>query len=130
MRNTISKKKLKEFGYLIGLGFPLIIGLIIPLIIGHNFRLWTIYISIISLIFAIFKPNLLFYPYYFWMKIGYILGWINSKLILGIVFLLVLQPIAIIMRIFGYDPLKSKMNNETSYEEKKRDHKIDLTKIF
>ena len=130
MRNTISKKKLKEFGYLMGLCFPLIIGLMIPLIIGHDFRFWTIYISIISLILAIFKPTLLFYPYHFWMKIGHILGWINSKLILGIVFLIVLQPIAIIMRMFGYDPLKSKMNNTTSYEEKKRDHKIDLTKIF
>ncbi len=130
MSNTLSIKKLREFGYLIGFGFPLIIGLLIPLLTGHNFRLWTLYVSIISFAFSIFKPNLLYYPYKLWMQIGYILGWINSRLILGIVFFIVLQPIAIIMRIFGYDPLRLKKNNKPSYEEKKGDHKIDLTKIF
>jgi len=130
MRYTPSNKKLSEFGYVIGFGFPLIIGLIIPLLTGHSYKFWTLYISIISLIFAIFKPNLLFYPYCLWMKIGHILGWINSKLILSIVFLIVLLPIAIIMRTFGYDPLRSKKNNHTSYEEKKTNHEINLTKIF
>lgn len=130
MKNTQSNKKLREFGYFIGLGFPLIIGFLIPLLSGHNFRLWTLLISIISLILAKFKPNLLFYPYKFWMKLGYILGWINSRLILGLVFFVVLLPIAMIMRIFGYDPLKLKKNVQLSYEEKKINHKIDLTRIF
>ena len=130
MRNTLSNEKLREFGYLIGFGFPLIIGLILPLLTGHNFRFWTLYISVISLIFAIFKPNLLFYPYKFWMKFGNILGWINSKFILGIVFFVVLLPTAIIMRIFGYDPLRSTKNNKSTYAEDKINHKINLTKIF
>ena len=64
------------------------------------------------------------------MLIGLALGWINSRIILGLVFFLVLQPIALIMKFVGYDPLKIKKNNERSYRENKKDHKVDLTRIF
>ena len=108
MKNHIQKKTLKEFGFLIGFTFPFLIGWILPLIGGHSFRTWTLYIGIPSLILAITKPSLLLYPYKAWMKLGHILGWLNSRIILGLVFLIVLQPIALIMRIFGHDPLKQK----------------------
>ena len=42
------------------------------------------------------------------MDLGKALGWINSRIILGLVFIIVLQPIAFIMKSFGYDPLKLK----------------------
>ena len=64
------------------------------------------------------------------MSIGLALGWVNSRLILGLVFLFVLQPIALIMRIMGYDPLKIKKNKKSSYREVKTNHEINLNKIF
>ena len=73
---------------------------------------------------------LLFYPYKTWIKIGNILGWLNSRIILGLVFLIVLQPIALIMRIFGHDPLRMKKSNQKSYRELKTNQKINLKKIF
>ena len=64
------------------------------------------------------------------MKIGLALGWINSHIVLGLVFLLVLQPISLIMKLFGYDPLKKKKKNLLTFREIKENHKVDLTKIF
>ena len=64
------------------------------------------------------------------MALGHALGWINSHIILGLVFLIVLQPIALIMRVFGYDPLRRKQGENNSYREKKEDQKVDLTRIF
>ena len=64
------------------------------------------------------------------MKIGEILGWINSRIILGLVFVFVLQPIAILMRIFGYDPLRINKNGLTTYKEKRKNNKIDINRIF
>ncbi len=130
MKVSISKKQLREFGFLIGFGFPILLGWIIPVVGGHSFRGWTLWIGIPSLILGILKPGLLFYPYKAWMKLGLSLGWINSRLILGLVFLLVLQPIALTMKIFGYDPLRSKKSTEKTYREKKDSHKINLTRIF
>ena len=130
MKGSISKKQLREFGFLIGLGFPILIGWILPAIGGHAFRTWTIWISIPALILGTSKPLFLLYPYKGWMELGNALGWINSRIILGFVFLVVLLPISLIMRAFGYDPLREKKGNKISYRENKKDHKIDLTRIF
>ena len=130
MKKSISKKKLREFGLLIGFGFPLIIGLLLPFISGHSFRTWTLWLGVPGLILGLAAPSLLLYPYKAWMAIGHSLGWLNNKLILGIIFLFVLQPIALVMRIVGYDPLKIKKNNKDSYKEDKTNHKINLNRIF
>ena len=52
------------------------------------------------------------------MALGLALGWINSRIILGLVFFLVLQPIAFLMKFVGYDPLKTKKGNEMSFRER------------
>ena len=108
MNDNISKRKLREFGFLIGLMFPILLGWAIPSLFGHDFRSWTLFIGTPGLLLGIFSPRLLFYPYKLWIKIGYILGWFNSRIILGLIFILVLIPIALIMKILKYDPLKLK----------------------
>ena len=130
MKVSYSEKQLREFGLLIAVVFPIFIGWFLPAITGHLFRTWTLWIAIPSFLLGTFKPRLLFYPYIFWMKLGYILGWLNSRIILGLVFLVVLQPIAMIMRIFGYDPLRTRNNNEKTYRENKNKYSINLNRIF
>ena len=128
--SSISQRQLRQFGFLIGIGFPVIIGWIVPAISGHLFRFWSLWIGVPLFILGILRPRLLFYPYQAWMKIGLALGWINSHIVLGLVFLLVLQPISLIMKLFGYDPLKKKKKDVLTFREIKENHKVDLTKIF
>ena len=130
MDKNISKKQLREFGFLIGFALPFLIGWLIPFFGGHSFRVWTLWISFPSIILAFFKPKLLLYIYKAWMKLGNILGWINSRIILGLVFIIILQPIALIMRISGHDPLRIKKFEKKSYREIKTNEKINLKKIF
>jgi len=130
MKDSISKKQLYEFGLLIGFGFPILIGWLLPAFAGHGFRVWTLWVGVPLLILGVLKPRLLFFPYKAWMQLGLALGWINSRLILGVVFLLILQPIAIIMRFLGYDPLKLKKRKKNSYRENKKSHKVNLSRIF
>ena len=130
MKKKFSKKILREFGILIGLGIPFFIGWLIPFVSGHDFRFWSLFIGLPLISFGVFYPSLLFYPYKVWMALGKYLGWINSHIILGLVFLVVLQPIAIFMRFLGYEPLK-KINKELkSYREKRESSIIDLKRIF
>ena len=130
MKKNIPKKILRDFGFLITFLFPFLIGWLLPLLGGHSFRTWTLWISFPAFTLAISRPSLLFYPYRVWMEIGYILGWVNSRIILGLVFLIVLQPIALIMRVFGHDPLRTKKLAQKSYREIKTNQKVDLKKIF
>ena len=64
------------------------------------------------------------------MALGHALGWINSRLILGLVYIIVLQPIAYTMRLFRYDPLKLRRKGEKTYRENRKSYKIDFTRIF
>lgn len=130
MKETISKKQLREFGLLIGLGFPILIGWLIPSFAGNGFRVWTLWVGALGLAFGIIFPRLLYYPYKGWMALGHALGWVNSHIILGLVFIVVLQPIAYFMRLFGYDPLRRRRKGEKTYRENRQDHNINLTRIF
>ena len=130
MKEANSKKQLREFGLLIGFGFPILIGWLLPLFFGHEFRAWTLWIGIPGLILGLTSPRLLHYPYKGWIALGHALGWVNSHIILGLVFIVVLQPIAYVMRFTGYDPLRRLRKAEMTYRENRQDHRTDLTRIF
>ena len=130
MNKKASKKELRKFGFVFGFGLPLFIGFLIPALGGHTFKPWTILIAIPTLLISTFKPSLLSIPYNIWMKIGYILGWINSRIILGLIFILVLIPISSIMKLFKYDPLKRKFTESRSYRINKTNNTNDLKRIF
>lgn len=130
MKETISKKQLIEFGIVIGFGFPILIGWLFPSFVGHGFRLWTLWVGIPALILGLIAPRLLFYPYKSWIALGHALGWVNSRVIIGLVFIFVLQPIAFVMFFFGYDPLKIRRKRTNTYRENRQNHQIDLNRIF
>ena len=130
MNNSPSKKELRDFGLFVGLLFPLIIGILLPILFGHAIRYWTLFIGIPLIFLGIFSPNNLRYFYTKWIDIGNFLGFINSNLILGLVFILVMQPIALIMKLFGYDPLRIKKSTKESYREFRENDNIDFEKIF
>ena len=130
VKKSVSIKQLREFGFLFGIGLPTIIGVIIPAIFGHGLRIWTLWIGLPFLPLGIFRPKLLTYPYRGWMLIGECLGWINSNIILGLVFFIVLLPIALIMRVFGHDPLRIRQRNLNTFREIKENKKVDLRRIF
>ena len=130
MKKIISNKLLREFGLLIGFGFPLFIGWLIPAFTGHGFRAWTLWVGSLGILIGVTSPRLLYYPYKFWMKLGLTLGWINSRIILGLVFIIVLLPISVVMGLIGYDPLRTKLKEVKTYRENRKNHKTDLTRIF
>ncbi len=130
MKDAISKKQLREFGMLIGLVFPILMGWLLPLLFGHEFRTWTLWVGITGLILGLIAPRLLYYPYKGWMAIGLTLGWFNSRIILSLVYIIVLLPIAFVMRLIGYDPLRRRQKGDKSYRENKQKHQTDLTRIF
>ena len=116
MKIEVSKEKLFQFGILVGIGFPLIFGFLVPILFGHSFRIWTVLIGLPLTFLSFLYPKSLKIPYLIWMKIGFLLGWVNSKLILGGIFIFILIPISIIMRIFKYDPLLSISYKQKTYK--------------
>jgi len=50
-----------------------------------------------------------------WLKIGHVVAWVNTRLILGLVFLLLIIPIALARRILGYDSMGIRGKRKSSY---------------
>ena len=104
MQTELTKSKLREFGLLVGCIF-LFMGAWPFLRRGQDVRLTTFIIGAALLALGIAAPALLRKPYQLWMQLATVLGWINTRLILGIVFCIVFTPVALIMRLIGKDPM-------------------------
>ena len=50
-----------------------------------------------------------------WMAFSRLLGWINTRILLGIAFLLVVTPIGLLLRISGKDPLRLRTPESESW---------------
>ena len=98
-------KELREFGLLTGGIIAVLFGLILPLFHGHSLPIipWVIAIILVGL--AIFLPKSLDPIYRVWMKIGLYVGWLESRIVLSIVFFIILTPMAFIMKLFSRDTM-------------------------
>ena len=103
----------RSFGIVFFIVFLLIA--IYPLINNEGLRIWSIIIAIFFLILGLINSKVLTPFNKLWFKFGLLLGKIISPIIMGVVFFLVVTPIAFIMRIIGKDLLNLKFNKNKSY---------------
>ena len=107
---TIDRNSLRKFGLMMSAAF-LIISVVVFLK-GRHSILATYTVSFLFLFFAIIAPLLLKPVYIGWMRLAFVLSWINTRLLLCIIFYLILAPMGIGMRIFGADPLDRKIDKK------------------
>ena len=129
MKSVTSKKELKRFGILLSVSTSFFVGWILHIFGIYDFKLWTLYIAIFLLGFAIFRPLALVYIYKVWIFFRDLLLQLISKIILFLFFFMVLIPFALIMKIFKYDPLRTSKSSRKSYREIKK-NKINLKKNY
>ena len=83
--------------------------------IGYIFSLGSLYIAaiVIGVLSLMFSP-VARWVHLGWFKFAEILGFVNSRIILGVTFYVVLFPIALVSRLFVKDPLMLKFNRRAS----------------
>lgn len=129
---NLDKNTLKKFGITMGIAF-LVITLFILIRHRHSILVTSIALSIFFIL-AFVAPILLKPIYIFWMKLAFILGWINTRLILFIIFYLIFTPIGLVMRLLGVDLLDRRIDKEKEsywWEKEKRDsNPLDYERRF
>ena len=63
-----------------------------------------------------------------WWKIAHVLGWLNTRILLTVVFYVVLLPFAFLSRIFSKDPLSLKWKKSHSFFVE-RNHKYQASDL-
>ena len=123
--NTKSKENI-AFGILFFILF-LIIGLY-PLKTGEVIRVWSIVLSLVFLIITIIRPNLFTFLNKLWIKFGTLLGKMITPIILGLIFLFLIIPSGILIRILKKDVMGLK--KKSSYWITRVDKPQSMKKQF
>jgi len=120
---TLNEKQKLEALLVIVLGFG-----ILYLILD---RIWLLYaalgVGVLSLMFPFVKEGIL----WLWFKIAEVLGWVNTRILLSVVFFVILLPIARLSRLFTKDKLQLKSSEQSVF--KTRNHlytKEDIENIW
>ena len=114
----LDRKGLRDFGLVTGAIFVALFGLLFPWVLDLSFPTWPWVLGGILAIWGLVAPGALRPIYQVWMKFGLLLSKITTPIVLGIVFLLVIFPAGFVMRTFGRDPMKRRIDTaSTSYRE-------------
>ena len=126
--NDIKIGSNKSFGIVFFIVFLIIS--IYPLLNNGNIRIWSLIISFIFLILGVLNSKLLNPLNKIWFKFGLFLGKIISPIVMGIIFFLVVTPIAILMKLLQKDLLNLKFNKNNTYWIEKSGPKSKMKNQF
>ena len=101
-----------------------------PLINQGEIRIWSVLISLLFLILGIINSKILTPLNKVWFKFGIFLGKIISPIVMGLIFFLVVTPIAFLMRMLKKDLLNLKFSKNNSYWVEKTDSKSNMKNQF
>lgn len=97
-------KELRQFGLIVG-GVFSAIGLWPVVVRNEDPRLWSLILGSTLVVLGLAVPQSLKHIHFVWMKIGQVLGTINTGIILGIIYYMLITPMGVIMRLMGKDSM-------------------------
>jgi hypothetical protein len=109
MAHTIDRRQLRDFGLIVG-GIFGGMGLWPLVWRGTSPRLWALALAVVLVVPALVAPRLLAPAHRVWMTLGWALGWVNTRILLGVVFYGVMTPMGVVMRLFGHDPMRRRLD--------------------
>jgi flagellar biosynthesis protein FlhB len=77
-----------------------------------------LYIAVAIAVLGALSQNIAQAINWLWMKIALVLGWINTRILLSLIFFLFLTPIALFSRLFTKDPLRLKQPKNSNFDER------------
>lgn len=134
--------ELKSFGYLMGIMLILVFAIILPYVFDHILGAATVLFGVYSTpiwpwlaaccfwLTALIWPILLQPIYFVWMKIGLVVGWVNTRLILLLMFYAMMLPMGLIMRILGKNAIRIKARQASYRITSKQSDKTQLERPY
>jgi hypothetical protein len=103
--------------------FGLIVGAILALLGGWwlyrgkfvNAAPVTLSLGGLLIICGVLLPRVLVFPNKAWMSFAELLAFVNTRIVLGVLFFLLFTPIGLVKRLSGWDPLNRRERRRASY---------------
>jgi hypothetical protein len=115
METRATRTELRNFGLIVG-GIFGALAIWRWIIRGGNLRLWMLGLAAILILPALVAPRVLAPAHRAWMTLGNALGWVNTRLVLGLIFFGLITPMGLVFRLAGRDPMRRAFDpNATTY---------------
>ncbi len=112
---TLDNKGLRKFGLTTGAIVVVLFAAFFPWVFdAATMPIWPWILAGLLWVPALLMPSVLRPVYTTWMKIGHGIGWVNTRIILGVLFYILVLPMGLIMRLFGKDPMTRKLDKSVS----------------
>jgi hypothetical protein len=113
---VVDRKGLRSFALQVGITIALLFGALLPWLFGFDWPVWPWVLGGALVLWGLIAPSTLRLVHRGWMGLAVILHKVMSPIILGVVFFLVVSPMALVMRIAGRDPMRRALRaDEKSY---------------
>jgi hypothetical protein len=109
---SLSVTELRNFGLILSGGIVAFLGLLFPLLRDRGIQLmsWPWILACILVIISLVAPGILGPVNRVWLLIGHVLGYINTRIILGIIFILIFTPVAFLLKALNKDPMRRSLD--------------------
>jgi len=119
MQRKTTSQELRKFGLIVAS----LLGLLAvwpALVDGRAFRIWAVTLAGVLAVPALVFPRSLVQIHQGWMKVGHVLGWVNTRIVMGVIFFVLFTPLGLVMGLMGKDPMLRRFEpNLDSYRLKK-----------
>ena len=128
----LDSRGLRNFAFTTASAIVALFALAFPWLFDLAWPVWPWILSVTLVVWGVLAPQSLEPVYKTWMRFGIFMSSITTPIILGILFFLVLTPIALIMKIFSREIRQFRIDkNQESYRVLSTDRdKNDLKKPF
>ncbi len=96
---------LRQFALTTGAIVTVLFGLALPWLFDYAIPRWPFALGAALVVVGLILPVLLGPVHWLWMGFGHVMGYINSRIVLSILFFLVFLPTGLVIRIFGRDAM-------------------------
>ena len=125
-RPVATLKEIRSFGLIFSLLVVFIFAGLMPLLLNQSISVWPFVVSTVTALLALLAPSALRPLHSLFIKLGRVLGFINTRILLFIIFFGLFLPVSIIMRLVRRDILGRKPSTFDSYRKpsqpRPRDH--------
>ena len=115
----LDRHGLREFGLTTGAAVVVMFGMFFPWLLDLDWPLWPWIIAAFLWLLGLARPLWLRWVYRGWMRFGLLASRVMTPLVLGIVFFVMISPMAMIRRLMGKDALRKNLDpSQESYRVK------------
>ncbi|MDT8447862.1 MAG: SxtJ family membrane protein [bacterium] len=126
----LNNAELRKFGLSTGSIIGGLFGLLLPWVLDKPWPVWPWYIVAPLVGVGLVLPQALRPVYKGWMTFGHWAGWVNSKIILGIIYYGLMVPLGLSMKLLGRDHLHLKPNTKSHWTQSKLKDKTHFERPY